>query len=861
MIRWSSLYFVLILLTATKDGRTQSSITTVLGASLNDIPALSASVHTPVALATDANGNTYVVVRGTDQVVRIDSGGTLYTFAGSGAPGSTGDGGPATAAGLTFPDALSVDSSGAVYIIDGSKIRRVGTNGIITTFAGTGVAGYSGDGGPALKATLNGPTAMAFDQYGNLFIADTGNDVIREVTTDGNIHTIAGVGYATSGGDGGPALAAGFNTPSGVAVDSSGNVYVSDTDNAEIRVISNGTIQRYAGQNSTSQNGLPIGGGNPNLALNATLTDPTVLAFDSAGNLYFVEPSANIVRQITPSGHIVTWAGTGISGGSGNGGWAWAANLDDPTGIAINSNNALLIADSGNNSVRIVTVINSPSIGNQPSTVINNFAGNGLVSFNPRGLALSGSMLYFSDGTSNRVRYINLSTGEVGLLAGNGVAAYAGDTSSTVTGTATLASLNEPRGVAVDSSGNVYIADSGNNRIRMVNTSGLISTVAGDGTGGYGGDGGPATDAEINNPYGVAVDTSGNLYIAEQTGQRVRKVNSSGTITTVAGTGTAGAPSSESGTAVDQPLYNPSGLAIESSGSLLIADTNNNRIRLLSTDGTITTVAGTGAPGDTGDGGPATMAQLNLPLGVGEDSNGNIYIADTTNNVIRWVGSDGNIGRIAGTGVAGYNGDGSPATAYELGSPSAVTPLTSGCSAVVADTTNERIRQVFPAVNYTITSTPSGLQVTLDGMTMTTPATIGLSPGTSYQLTAPSPQNGATGTRYISPAAQTISVSCGPAFETVNVAFQTQYSLTVTAGAGGTVTSVDPWQNAGASVTLNATPDSGYVFSGWTGACSGTGACVLVMNGPETVEANFVSASGQGSTVRRTGKVEVKAGR
>lgn len=860
MIRSNFFCSVFVLIAAATGGHSQSSITTVLGASLNDISALSASIHSPVALATDASGNTYVVVRGTDQVVRIDSGGTLWTFAGSGVGSSTGDGGPATAAGLAYPEALTVDSSGAVYIADADKIRRVGSNGIITTFAGTGVGGYTGDGGPALKATLNGPTAMAFDQYGNLFFADTGNHVIREVTLDGNIHTIAGVGYATSGGDGGPALAAGLNTPSGVAVDSNENVYISDTVNNEIRIVSpDGTIQRYAGQSSSST-GIPIGGGNPNLAVNATLNDPTGLVFDSAGNLYFVEPSANLVWRITPDGHIANWAGTGISGGSGDGGWAWAANLDDPLGIAVDSKNDLLIADFGNNRVRIVTAINAPSIGSQPSTVINTFAGNGLVSFNPRGLAISGNMLYFSDGTANRVRWINLSTGELGLLAGNGAAAYAGDTSSTVTGYASSASLNAPRGLAVDSSGNVYIADSGNNRIRMVNTSGLISTVAGDGTAGYSGDSGPATDAEIDSPYGLAVDQSGNLYIAERAGNRVRKVTTSGTITTVAGTGNAGVPPSETGTAIDQPLNSPSGLAIESGGSVLIADTNNNRIRRLSTDGTITTVAGSGAIGYAGDGGPATSAKLNLPVGVGEDSNGNIYIADTTNNVIRWVGSDGNIATIAGNGTSGYNGDGSPATSYELGSPSGVAPA-SACSVLVADTTNQRIRKVFPAVNYTITSAPSGLQVSLDGTTMTTPVTIGLSPGTSYQLTVPSPQSGAAATRYLSPAAQQINVSCGPAYATVNVAFQTQYSLTVTATAGGTVTSADPWQNAGTSVTLDATPNAGYTFSGWTGDCSGQGACQLAMNGPESVQATFVPSSGQSSTVRRTGIIGIGASR
>ena len=476
MIRRNSFYSVLILIMWAEAGRAQSSIATVLGASLNDISALSASIHTPCALATDASGNSYIVVRGTGQVVRIDSGGTLWIFAGTGVAYSSGDGGPAAAAGLAYPEALTVDSSGAVYSADAHKIRRVGTDGIITTFVGTGVEGYGGDGGPALKATLNGPTAMAFDQYGNLFIADTGNHVIREVTTDGDIHTIAGLGYKYSGGDGGPALSAGLDTPSGVAVDSAGNVYVSDTGNNEIRVVSpDGTIQRYAGQSSSSS-GIPIGGGNPNLALNATLNDPRGLVFDSAGNLYFVEPSANLVRRITPDGHIANWAGTGIFGGSGDGRWAWAANLNDPLAIAVDSKNELLIADAANNRVRIVTVVNAPSIGSQPSTVIHAFAGNGLVSFNPRGLALNGNMLYFSDGTSNCVRWIDLSTGEVGLLAGNGIAAYTGDG-----GSASSASLSAPRGLAVDSAGDVYIADSGNNRIRKVDTSGDISTVAGNG--------------------------------------------------------------------------------------------------------------------------------------------------------------------------------------------------------------------------------------------------------------------------------------------------------------------------------------------------------------------------------------------
>jgi uncharacterized protein (TIGR03437 family) len=832
----------------------QSKISTILGGAPNDLPALSANLNTPSAAACDNSGNVYTVLRGAAEVVRIDSQGIVWLFAGG---GSGVDGGPAVSAELGGPAALAVDSTGAVYIVDGNRVRRVGANGIITAFAGTGTAGYNGDGGPALNAEFNSPSAIAFDNSGNLYIADTGNNVIREVTTDGNIKTFAGTGMKTYGGDDGPPLQASFNAPAGVAVDSSGDVYIADTGNNLIRevIASSGLIQRIAGVTTTT-------GGNSTKAIDATLYGPTFLALDSAGNLYLVEPDRYWVREITnPSGGVGTInvdAGSGTQGFNGDGGVANSSELN-VLGIALNSQNELFIADGINNRVRDVTPSNTPGGG-----VINTLAGNGLASYNPRGLALNGNVLYFSDPANNVVRSFNLSTGQVELVAGTGVAGSAGDT-----GPAINATLKMPMGLALDSAGDLFIADSANNRIREVTASGSflglaagaagdINTVAGSNnlltSGSTIGDGGAATSAILEQPYGVAVDQSGNLYIAERTGQRIREVNTAGIINTVAGTGASGVPTSATGPALSQPLNYPQGLAIEPSGSLLIADTSNNLIRRYS-NGTLTTVAGTTA-GYGGDGGPATSAMLQSPEGVAEDSNGNIYIADSSNEVIRWVGSDGIINTIAGmTGHAGYDGDGSPATAYELNTPFAVAPLPS-CTLAVADSQNQRLRQVWPAVTYTINATITNApgasnlpapQVMVDGQLVTAPYTVGWLPGSQHMVSAPSSQTAGsleTETQYTgSGSSQTINVSCGPAFgPPIAVNFQAQYELTIVSDDGGSVSAAAQWQSPGAKITLTETANTGYVFTGWEGACTGQGACQVVMNGPESVKADFAPA-------------------
>lgn len=822
---------------AARLGCGQSIVKTVLGGVENGIKAQAATLYNPAAVISDGNGNVYVAVSGSGQVLRVDANDVVWLVAGNGGTGSTGDGGPATAATLTIPVGLALDPAGNLYIADSqvNRVRRVGIDGTISTYAGNGKAGYTGDGGPAVNASLQTPWAIACDAQGNLYIADTGNNVVRLVTLDGNIGTFAGTGIQGSSGNGGPAASARLNGPKGVTVDGR-RVYISDTGNNWVRVVTpDGNISRYAGYDSTSTSSSPFGSiSDPTIATNYTLPLPAGLAVDPAHNLYIAEPNSPRVLRVTTNGKIANYAGTGSGGGSGDEGLARLANIY-ARGIGINRDGNLMIADGRSNRVRVVTAADG---------IIRTFAGSGLVPFTPSGLAVSGNYLYFSDYPNNCVRRMDLTSSATALVAGTTQGMYSGDGDSAIT-----AGLSGPRGIAVSSSGVLYIADSRDNRVRAVATDGTISTVVGNGTTGATADGGQATDTTLHEPVAVVVDGSGNLYIAERSGNTVRKV-ASGIISTVAGTGVAGAPDAETGIAVSQKLNSPQGLALGSSGDLYIADTGNHRVRRLSANGTITTIAGTGVAGSSGDSGPATAATLDSPAGVAFDSAGNLYITDANTHAVRRVATDGTIETVAGNGTAGYNGDGSPATAFSLNAPSAIL-AGSGCSMYIADSANQRVRQLWSAISYTINTNPPGLNVLVDGQAAGTPLVASLLPGTHHQVDAPAVQPGPSGVQYLSTGAQAFDVSCGPGRASLTVNLQVQYAITISTSPGGSVTPAAGWQNAGTSVTLTAVPLAGYVFAGWEGDCSGTGACTLVMDGPKNIKADFAPASALNRGLRR----------
>ena len=527
------------------------------------------------------------------------------------------------------------------------------TAGDIYTVAGDGTAGFSGDGGPATSAGLNVPEGTTVDSVGNLLIDDTGDSLVRIVAattgtfygqsmTAGDIYTVAGDGTGGFSGDGGPATSAGLNVPGGIAVDGAGNLLIADTGNDRVRIVA-ATTDTFYGQAMTAGDIYTIAGdgqdklsGVGDLATDAELSTPAGVAVDGGGNTLVADTNNNEVLAVPAStgklysrpvtaGRIYDEAGDGTAGFSGDGGLSQDAEVDGPYAVTADGAGNMVIADTGNNRIRVVAAHSAKYYGQ------------------------------------------SMVAGKIYTVAGDGTAGFSGDGHSS-----TAAALNGPEGLAVDSAGNLVIADTGNYRIRVVAaTTGTfygqsmtakdIYTVAGDGTAGFSGDAGPATSAELSEPAGVASDSAGNLVLADSGNDRVRVVAATtgtfygqamtaGDIYTVAGDGTAGF-SGDAGPATSAELNSPDGVAVDSAGNLVLADSGNDRVRVVAattgtfygqsmTAGDIYTVAGDGTPGFSGDGGPATAAELNEPAGVALDAAGDLLIADTSNGRIREVAAN-----------------------------------------------------------------------------------------------------------------------------------------------------------------------------------------------------------------------------
>lgn len=644
----SILFFVAVALCLTQHSLGQYSISTIAGGGPNNLVALSASIGYPESIAFDSGGNAYIAESYANQILEVSTAGTVTVVAGNGTTGYSGDGGPATSAALYQPEGVFVDASGNIFIADteNSVIREVSASTRnIQTIVGTNydagggsACSYGGDGGPALNAHLCLPYSVFVDGSGSIFIADFGNSVIREVVASSN-NIETIAGTGTPGFvDGVLATRAELDLPAGVSLDASGNIFIADTFNSVVRVINPGT-------------------------------QPVTVA-----------------GTVIAPGFIQTVAGSqydSLDGSScqltGDGGPALSAFLCLPFGVAVDGSDGIFIADYGNFAIREVPASgNISTVAGTLGTVCQTYLTGNTPGCGNGGPATSASLnypsavsvdssgdLFIADTQDFVVREVTAANGDIQAFAGNGTEAYSGDG-----GSATNAELNDPGTVFLDGSGDIFIADTSNSVIREVvaNTSD-IQTVAGNGVEcaeptASCGDGSTAAGAQLNNPQSVALDASGNIYIADTVDNRIRVVNPStqpvviagipippGAIATVAGNGTACTPSvtpgcGDSGPATSAELSNPNGVFVDSAGNIFIADTSNNVIREVAATGaaagTITTVAGNYVECTTppcGDGGAPTSAQLNNPVGVFVDLSENIFIADTFDYAIREVSS------------------------------------------------------------------------------------------------------------------------------------------------------------------------------------------------------------------------------
>lgn len=666
------------------------------GGSEEGLLATEVLLHWPVDAAIDADGAIYVVEQGVfdtstggvnlmPRVRRIGPDGRVTLAAGSGEFGPSGDNGPAVDARFNIPVGVAVDREGNLFIADVrlNRVRRVRPDGIIEAFAGGMMREDDvGDGGNALDAMLNAPRGLVADAEGNLYIADQNHHRVRRVDRGGVITTVAGTGEAGYSGDGGPATLARLNQPAYLALDAAGNLYVTDLGNNRIRRIDrSGVITTVAG---SGERGV---GGEGTPALTTPLALPGRVAVDAAGNLYIPEQGANRVRRVAPDGTIATVAGrVSFRPFGGDGGPATEAALSLPTAVLIDRNGNLLIVDTGHNRLRVVNargMIATFAGGVGKSGI----AATDAVLVEPRGgVRDAQGNTYIADQGHFRILKVD-PQGILTVIAGVGAPGYSGDG-----GPALQAAIGgHVDGLAVDAAGNLYVPDLDNRRVRRIDASGVITTVAGNGRSGFSGDGGPATRAMLSAAFwNVAVDAAGNLYIADGGNHRVRRVDPNGIITTVAGNG-SDTYSGDGGPALEAGIPGPDGLFVDAAGNLYIGDTADFRIRKVSRDGIITTVAGNGEFGDEGDGGPAVAARISSPENVTVDTAGNLYFADADNERIRRVAPDGTITTIAGTGRTGFAGDDGPAAQARFNRPADLY-LDAAGNLLIADELNHRIR-------------------------------------------------------------------------------------------------------------------------------------------------------------------------
>jgi len=805
-------------------GNTYATVSLSAGKASGAAGSNASSLGGPTGITVVGSGTAYIADK-VNNLIRKLTGGTLSTLAGTTAPGHAN--GTGTAATFSSPSDITSDAAGNLYIADlgNNQIRKIITvTAAVTTLAGSTTAGNANLTGAA--ASFKAPSGITFDPFsGNFYVADRGNNEIRQITPAGVVTLVAGSSSSVAGHTDGTGSGATFNGPSSVAVDGAGNIYVADKYNNEIRKISaGGVVTTLAGDYTVSPAASVDGIGSA-----ANFNAPDGITVDRSGNIYVSEGLGNKIRMITPAGVVSTIAGSGVGGHAS--GVGVLATFSGPTGLDIDpSTGNVLVADSASNEIRqiigtgysisptvmppgltftattgkisgtptistgpttytitgfnivgssvatisVTTVLNSPSIsytspasllvntavGTAPNpslaptltggtvptitaySTVTTFVASGTNINNPRDIVSDGAGNFFEADFGGNAIYLINSTGSTATL-------IAGGTVGEADGNGTLAKFNGPTGITYDGSTYLYIVDNGGNTIRQMTVTSpyTVNTIAGISGTATETNNATGTAATFNKPYGIAYDGSSFLYVTDNGGNTIRKVSTTApfAVTTLAGAGGTGAELDGNGTAAK--FNGPAGVAYDGSNFLYVTDEVGNTIRQVSTTGpfAVTTFAGSGTAGSAN--GTGTAATFKTPYGIAFDAAGELLVADEGNAIIRKITTPAAVvTTLAGSGATGEGN--AIGTAATFTAPFALTTDNLG-NAYIGDniTATSTIRKIL-LTGYTISPAilPTGLTFNLTGANAgAITGTVSVSsPATNYTITAYNANGGGT---------------------------------------------------------------------------------------------------------------------